>query len=333
MTVNYGKLGTDGQTQVKSFASPEEATKAAEKLVAEKTKKGYVETAANTKEMKVESKKYGLSYDDYDNGKTQEDILKKMLNDKALPDLKQITIGCWDFESGSCQDLVDGIVANKDKFAHIEGLFWGDIEQEESEVSWIEQTDLSSVIDAMPKLKELKIKGTNNLTLGKRTYEALQSLEIISGGLPESVLAELQASTFPKLEKLILWVGVEDYGFDGSVDSFKTIASKTLFPKVKYFGIVNSEFQDDILNMLLQSDILPQLETLDISYGTLGDKGGQALIDNVDKLKHLKLVKAEYNYFSEDMCKALKKLPVKVDVSDNQGDEDDEDDRYPYLTE
>ena len=48
ITVNYGKLGTDGQTQVKNYATTEEAEKAASKLIAEKTKKGYVETAEET---------------------------------------------------------------------------------------------------------------------------------------------------------------------------------------------------------------------------------------------------------------------------------------------
>lgn len=37
--VNYGKLGTDGQTQVKNFSSAGEAEKAAGKLIAEKRKK------------------------------------------------------------------------------------------------------------------------------------------------------------------------------------------------------------------------------------------------------------------------------------------------------
>lgn len=47
-TVTYGKLGTDGQTKVKSFESAEEATKAAEKLVKAKTKKGYQEVDSST---------------------------------------------------------------------------------------------------------------------------------------------------------------------------------------------------------------------------------------------------------------------------------------------
>ena len=35
VTVNYGKLGTDGQTQVKNYATTEDAEKAANKLIAE----------------------------------------------------------------------------------------------------------------------------------------------------------------------------------------------------------------------------------------------------------------------------------------------------------
>ena len=120
VTVNYGKLGTDGQTQVKNYSTAEEAEKAANKLIAEKTKKGYVETAEETaREMKVEAKKYTLSYDEYENDVR---LLDKILKDKHLPEYKQITIGCWDYEGEDCSDLLKGILENKDKFAHIEGL-------------------------------------------------------------------------------------------------------------------------------------------------------------------------------------------------------------------
>ena len=41
-----GKVGTNGQNQVKSFADAAAAAKAELKLIAEKTKKGYVENAS-----------------------------------------------------------------------------------------------------------------------------------------------------------------------------------------------------------------------------------------------------------------------------------------------
>ncbi len=46
VTVRFGKIGTNGQTQTKSFADADAATKHAEKLVEEKTGKGYKETEA-----------------------------------------------------------------------------------------------------------------------------------------------------------------------------------------------------------------------------------------------------------------------------------------------
>ena len=46
VTVRYGRIGTDGQTKAKDHGSPAVAAKEAAKLVAEKTKKGYVESAS-----------------------------------------------------------------------------------------------------------------------------------------------------------------------------------------------------------------------------------------------------------------------------------------------
>lgn len=44
--VNYGKIGTNGQTQVKDLADPAAAKKEYDKLVAEKRKKGYVDVGS-----------------------------------------------------------------------------------------------------------------------------------------------------------------------------------------------------------------------------------------------------------------------------------------------
>lgn len=46
VTVRYGRLGTDGQTQTKSFVNAAKAQQHADKLIGEKLKKGYQECAA-----------------------------------------------------------------------------------------------------------------------------------------------------------------------------------------------------------------------------------------------------------------------------------------------
>ena len=46
VTVRFGRIGTEGQTQVKTLADVGAATKHAEKLIRSKTAKGYCETVA-----------------------------------------------------------------------------------------------------------------------------------------------------------------------------------------------------------------------------------------------------------------------------------------------
>ena len=46
VTVRFGRIGTEGQTQTKTLPDAQAAVKHAEKLIASKTAKGYRETAA-----------------------------------------------------------------------------------------------------------------------------------------------------------------------------------------------------------------------------------------------------------------------------------------------
>src|SRR6185503_17897745 len=48
MTVCFGRVGTAGSPKDKTFASAAESEREAAKLIAEKTKKGYVEVGATT---------------------------------------------------------------------------------------------------------------------------------------------------------------------------------------------------------------------------------------------------------------------------------------------
>ena len=91
--------------------------------------------------------------------------------------------------------------------------------------------------------------------------------------------------------------------FEADIEIFRPLFSKTRFPKLTYLGIVNSEEQDEIVKMFLESDILPQLETMDISAGVLKDEGAQLLLDNMDKIAHLKFINMRYNYLSKGMKK------------------------------
>ncbi len=65
-TVTYGKVGTAGQTQTKSFASAVAAQTEADKLVKEKTKKGYAETTPKATTSEAEAFEASLRENPHD---------------------------------------------------------------------------------------------------------------------------------------------------------------------------------------------------------------------------------------------------------------------------
>ena len=272
------------------------------------------------------SKFYSISYEEYDDGKGVEDRLKKILDDPDLPDLKGLVIGSWgNAWEDDCQELIDGIVKNAERFSNIESLFFGDMGYEDCEVSWIIQGDYSKLWDALPQLKEFTVKGSMDLDLGKINHENLESLTVICGGLPVSVIESVQNARLPKLKKLMLYIGSDGYGFDGDVDAIKELLAESDFPELTYLGITNSEIQDELIEVVLNSKYMGQISTLDLSMGTLTDKGGSLLLEKIPEWKNIKKLDLHYHFLSDEMAEKLEGLPIEVDVSEGNGLCEDED--------
>lgn len=269
---------------------------------------------------------------DWDNKLTQEQLINLILTDEELPKLRSLVIGNWGdcWEDETCQPIIDMIVEHAPRFAHLESLFIGDMESEDCEISWIQQGDYSRLYAALPDLKKLIIKGATGLQLGDIHHEKLEHLEIISGGISSDVLAAIQNAHLPALKTLILYLGVEEYGFDGSLDSVLALASKNLFPQLTHLGLMNSEAQDDIARRVLESDILPQLKVLALSCGTLTDKGAEALLEYKDRLAHLEKLDLFHHYLTPDMQEKLKAaLPITINLAEAQ--EPDDYDGHIYM--
>ncbi len=284
------------------------------------------------------SKRFAYTYED--EGKKEEDLLKEILEDAELPDLEEIVIGpwgeCWDETEEGLQVIVDGIVENKEKFAHIKSLFFADMDYEDCEVSWIIQADYSKLWEAMPQLEKLVIKGSMDLELGEIVHENLKHLEIICGGLPGYVMESIQKAKLPSLQKLLLYIGVEDYGFDGDITTIQKLLAESDFPKLTYLGLTDSEIQDEIAEAVLNCKYIGTITALDLSMGALTDKGGQMLLDKLPEYPNVKQLELEYHFLSDDMMKKLKALPgVQVNVEDQQRADDYNGEiyYYPMLTE
>lgn len=283
------------------------------------------------------SAKYFNSYDDcMENGKSAKTLVQDILGDPKLPELEEIVVGDWgEAYTDSCQSVIDGIVENKEKFAHIKSLFIGDMEFDECEVSWILQGNYEKLWGALPDLKELRIKGSCDLELGAIDHENLETLEIICGGLPKDVISQIENAKLPNLRKLNLYIGIDNYGFDGDIDTIKSLLEHSDFPNLEYLGINDSEIQDEITEAVLNSKYISKISILDLSNGTLTDKGGQMLLDEVPKYENIKKLDLHYHYLSDEMMNKLKNLSIEVNLDEqNEMDEyNGEIYSYPMLTE
>lgn len=273
-----------------------------------------------------------VGYDEYEEGVRMSELIEKLASSADGEKLSILTIGDWgQAYENSPDSFLESLISHKDSFPNLTKLFIGDMGFEECEVSWINQTNLSPLLAAFPNLQSLSIKGSQELSLQPLVHEKLQELVIICGGLPKSVLEEITSAKLPELKKLELYLGVDDYGFDGGIEDVMPLLQGDLFPKLTYLGLKDSEIQDEIAIAIADAPILDQLEILDLSYGTLSDEGGKALLasERVKKLKHLNL---SYHYMSDELLLRWKQAGLSVDVTDQQ--ETDEDDwRYPFLTE
>lgn len=283
--------------------------------------------------INVTKQTYYYEYEEYEEeDKGPETMIEDILAHKAFPGLDELVIGNWGVWNGSCPPIIDGIVENKEKFSHIQKVFIGNMGYEECEVSWIEQGDYSKLWAAMPQLKELTIKGSNELVLGEICHEELEALTIICGGLPVSVIQSIQNAKLPKLKKLLLFIGVEEYGFDGDENTIKELLTQAQFPELTYLGITNSEIQDELTEVVLGSKFMEQITTLDLSNGTLTDKGGALLLEKIPQYPNIRKLDIHHNYLSVNMVKKLEALPIEVDASEIEQSWGD-DGRIALLTE
>lgn len=283
------------------------------------------------------SKTYSYEWEDYNEGdKSVNTMVPDILADEEFVQIDELIVGCWgEAWEDSCQAVIDGIIENKEKFAHIKSLFMGDMDYEQCEVSWIIQGNYSKLWEALPNLKELTIKGSTGLELGEIAHENLEKLEIICGGLGSDVIEQIMNAKLPNLKKLNLYLGSDGYGFDGDEKTIENLLKNSDFPKLEYLGINDSEIQDEVTKVVLNSKYMSQISTLDLSNGTLSDEGGVLLLEALPKYPNIKTVDLHFHYLSDGLMKKLGKLPIDIDMDEqNEADEDDgEVYRYAMLTE
>ncbi len=270
------------------------------------------------KEIRLE-----VTYEDYEDGIRMDKLIEDLAMKPECRDITSLTIGswgeAWENDPGC---FMDTLIRYRDHFPNLRKLFIGDMSFEECEISWIMQCDLTPLLKAFPQLKSFYIQGSNGLRLPNLKHEQLEELVIICGGLPREVLHDIRNAQLPELRKLELYLGVSDYGFDGSLEDIIPFMQPGLFPKLNYLGLKDSEIQDEIAIAISDAPILDQLHTLDLSLGTLSDKGAEALLLS-ERVKRLSFLNLRHHYMSDEMMRRWKETGINVDLSDQQEEYED----------
>ncbi|WP_370365965.1 STM4015 family protein [Catenulispora sp. GP43] len=240
--------------------------------------------------------------------------------------ISAFVIGNWatdDDHDRTAGDVFAPLVAAADRFPNLRHLFLGDIEAQESEISWIHQSDLAPLLRAFPKLLTFGVRGSENLGWEQRAYPELRELTFQSGGLPPEVVRAVAGSEFPELTDLELYLGEEEYFGGAEIADLAGILDGAGLPKLRYLGLRDAENADEVAAAVAHAPIVSRLEVLDLSLGTLGDEGAAALLAG-QPLTHLKKLDLHHHFISEPMQERLREaLPgVELDLSEQQEPDD-----------
>ncbi|REE95443.1 STM4015 family protein [Thermomonospora umbrina] len=252
-----------------------------------------------------------------------------------------LVIGWWEYYGGpgDRSDVTAELVAAADRLKNLRSLFVGDVVVEEREISWIPLVDIGPIVTAYPRLERLGLRsGEEPAVEGQRLRPFrgahLRELWFESGGLPGELVRAVAASELPALERLEMWLGMENYGGDATVADLAPILSGERLPALRHLGLQDSEIQDEIAAAVAQAPIVARLETLALSMGTLSDTGAEALLAG-QPLTHLRSLDLHHHYLSEAMeARVRAALPgVRVDLSEGNGHSGDDDDRWVMVSE
>lgn len=277
--------------------------------------------------------------------KTFTDHFEHFLAHQDTTTLDTLVIGFWadDYDLSDTDYLatmLNVIIANKEKLPQLKALFVGNIEQEESEVSWIEMVCLSPIISTLT-LENFRARGNGHFLTAPINNAGLKKLSFETGGLSTETIKHIVASNLPNLEYLELWIGDAEWYGDAKFAAIKPLLDSEQFPKLRYLGLKNCSYADELaVALAADAPILKTVKTLDLSLGNLTDKGVEAFVNSA-KIATLDKLDLHHHYIESDaLIEKLASVVAELDTSDKQeadiweGDDGkDEVSRYVFVSE
>ena len=243
-----------------------------------------------------------------------------LLDEPSARFVRALTVGIIDYEENGYDAVAKTI--GKRALPTLRELYLGDFSSEDTELNWSNAGDISPIYKACPNLEVLTVRA-GSMKLGKIDLPELRELRVITGGLDNGSLKSVCAARWPALETLSLQLGSDG---NITIKDLQPIFDGKAFPKVKHLGLGNAEITDAICDALAGSRIAAQLESLDLSEGTMGDAGATALA--AGKFPKLATLDVSESWLTKTGIAALKAVAKKIESGEQQDDEGDAENRY-----
>ncbi|AXE24491.1 leucine-rich repeat domain-containing protein [Streptomyces globosus] len=222
--------------------------------------------------------------------------------------VRSLVVGCRrDTVEVGPDEVNAAIVEAREQFPALRAVFLGDMDNRELEISAIHQGDAGRLLEGLPELEELGVRGGSGLEFRALTHRRLRSLVVQTGGMPAAAVRGIAGSGLPALEHLELWLGTSWFGGDCEIGDLSPVFDGSLLPRLRRLGLRNSDIQDEIAAAAAAAPVVARLEHLDLSLGVLTDEGARALLAGRPPAR-LKSLDLHHNYIGEPLRQRLKEV-------------------------
>jgi uncharacterized protein (TIGR02996 family) len=199
--------------------------------------------------------------------------------------------------------------------AALRELFIADFDPEHLELAVSVLGDVSCLYPSLPGLERLHLRG-GSMDLGEHiALPALRELAITTTVFDYRALESLAAASFPALERLELSAGGTPLAGEGVA---RLIAAGNM-KALTHLGLMEAQETGELVRrVLLGSDLLRQLQVLDLSGGSLSDRDAESMLSQRHALAHLQRLDVTRNYLSERAAAALSEVCPDVRVSNQR---------------
>jgi hypothetical protein len=265
--------------------------------------------------------------DDWDENRTDYGSMPEALDavfERTGPDGPvALVVGRWTDHYETSFD-VEWFLSQAHRLGRLRALFIGDMNQGDDygvETFHITLGDFTPLLEAFPALEVFGVHGSGEkLRLGPLRHDKLHTLIIETLDLQPETVRSIQASDLPALADLELYVSIW-YSQEGVTPSdVDAVLAGRSFPALRRLGLRAAD--DSFASALAFAPVVARLTDLDLSQGTVGDAGVEALLAG-QPLDHLRSLSLRYHYATPEVVRSLiDSLPgVRVDAAERQEEE------------